>query len=71
MIWFLVFTLVLVGASMIFLPEQSRKTVPLGVSVPTDRVNDAAVVSSIRGYRLTCVSLTVLSVVGSVLTRKT
>lgn len=34
------------------IPEMSRPTVPLGVSVPSDRVSDPAVRGAIRRYRL-------------------
>lgn len=39
-------------AVTIAVPEMSRPTLPLGVSVPSDRVGDPAVRSAIRRYRV-------------------
>lgn len=45
------FILVVVVAVMASLPEISRSTVPLGVSVPSDRVRDPVVTAAIRRFR--------------------
>ncbi|EFG46464.1 hypothetical protein HMPREF0183_2268 [Brevibacterium mcbrellneri ATCC 49030] len=39
-------------AVTVAVPEMSRPTLPLGVSVPSDRVGDPAVRSAIRRYRI-------------------
>lgn len=54
-IWMMVIMLACLGLTMAVsaaTPQMSRPTVPLGVSVPSDRVNDPAVRGAVRRYRL-------------------
>jgi len=53
--WIMIVMLAALGLTMavtVAVPEMSRPTVPLGVSVPSDRVSDPAVRSAIRRYRI-------------------
>lgn len=43
-------------AAMTLIPTLSRLTVPLGVSVPADRVHDPVVRTALRRYRRTCLA---------------
>ena len=54
-IWMMIVMLAALGLTMTVtaaIPEMSRPTVPLGVSVPSDRVSDPAVRGAIRRYRV-------------------
>lgn len=53
----------LVGATFLVTPALARPTLPLGVSVPADRVADPAVVGALRSYRRTVLALTVAALV--------
>lgn len=68
MVWFMGGTIVLVGAMMVAVPLLSRRTVPLGVSVPSGRLGDPAVGRAILGYQLTCIALTIVATLGVVVT---
>lgn len=53
--WMMIVMLAALGLTMAVtaaIPEMSRPTVPLGVSVPSDRVSDPAVRGAIRHYRV-------------------
>ncbi|MDY5784773.1 DUF1648 domain-containing protein [Corynebacterium sp.] len=53
--WMTIVMLLALGLTMAVtaaIPEMSRPTVPLGVSVPSDRVSDPAVRGAIRRYRV-------------------
>lgn len=53
--WMMIVMLAALGLTMavtVAVPEMSRPTLPLGVSVPSDRVGDPAVRSAIRRYRI-------------------
>ena len=54
-IWMLIVMLACLGLTMAVsaaTPKMSRPTVPLGVSVPSDRANDPAVRDAVRRYRI-------------------
>lgn len=54
-IWMMVIMLACLGLTMAVsaaTPQMSRPTVPLGVNVPSDRVNDPAVRGAVRRYRI-------------------
>lgn len=54
---------------MVFLPNISRPTVPLGVDVPSDRVDDPVVRAAIKQFRLWCLGLGAAVFVGLIVTR--
>ena len=56
---------VAVGAALVAVPRISRRTVPLGVSVPHARTGELVVTRAVRTYQWACVALTVLTVLGS------
>lgn len=57
----------LVGVMFYALPWLTRPTIPLGVSVPSTRIDDPAVVTAIRRYRVGIVVVTVVSLAVGVL----
>ena len=61
--------IVAVGAALVAVPRISRRTVPLGVSVPQARSEDLVVTRAIRTYQWVCIALTLLTVLGSWATR--
>lgn len=52
MIAILAATTAVVGLSFLLLPELSRPTVPLAVSIPSTRVDDPVVTTAVRQYRI-------------------
>lgn len=68
--WLLVALALYLGAMLHLIPWISRPTVPLGVSVPSDRLDDPAVTGALTRYRRLVVGVTVLCLVlGLVLAR--
>ena len=64
-------TLITMGVLVLFgvlAPSLSRPTVPLGVSVPSDRIDDPRVRSSIRRYRALAAATGVVAFAGSLAT---
>ena len=54
-IWVMIVMLASLGLMMAVsavTPQMSRPTVPLGVSIPSDRVNGPAVRGAVRRYRI-------------------
>lgn len=51
-------------AAMTLVPTLSRPTVPLGVSVPADRIADPVVRTAVRRYRRACLIAGALAVIG-------
>ncbi|MEO8850727.1 MAG: DUF1648 domain-containing protein [Allobranchiibius sp.] len=60
--WFLVVLVGLLGVLLWVTPQLSRRTVPLGVSVPTDRVDDPVVRRGIRRFHISVAVATVATV---------
>lgn len=52
MLWVNLIPVLLIAAVLLALPALSRPTVPLGVSVPTTRLNEPVVHRSVRRYRI-------------------
>ncbi|AMD88179.1 hypothetical protein AXF14_12055 [Actinomyces radicidentis] len=53
-------TMALMGLLLALTPAMSRDTVPLGVSVPADRVKAPVVLAALHHWRLTCLAVTVV-----------
>ncbi|WP_040337632.1 DUF1648 domain-containing protein [Candidatus Blastococcus massiliensis] len=51
----------LVGGTFLVTPALARPTLPLGVSVPADRIEDPAVRLALRGYRLAVLAVTAVA----------
>lgn len=66
--WTMLAMVVAVGVLGAAVPRISRATVPLGVNVPHSRVDDPVVVRAVRTYQLWCLGLTILAIVGVLLT---
>lgn len=67
MTWLLVGLLVLDGALLAAIPLFSRRTTPLGVSVPSSRLAEPVIRRSVQGFQVTCGVLTLVAVVGGLL----
>src|SRR5512141_1584068 len=52
MFWVNLIPILLIALVLVALPSLSRPTVPLGVSVPTTRLNEPVVHRSMRRYRI-------------------
>ena len=60
--WFVVVLVGFLGVLLWVTPQLSRPTVPLGVSVPSERVNEPAVRKGIRRFHVAVVTATALTV---------
>lgn len=58
---------IFVAALMLVMPSISRQTLPLGVSIPQERVGDPAVAAALRRYRGGVIVATVLMLIATLL----
>lgn len=61
----LLLSVAMVGGTFVLVPQLSRATVPLGVSVPSDRVAEPVVRAALRRYQVACAALTLVACAGT------
>ena len=68
MAWFMGAMVAFVGCLLVAIPLLSRRTTPLGVSVPSSRLTDPAVRRGVVGFQVTAGVLTAIATAGAVTT---